>query len=63
MSIVRSSAAGLIYATLMTLGAMYREESFRQSHLLGFVFYAVAFGVVFHLLMSWIVKRKMSKKD
>ena len=61
MSILRTAVAAIIYATLMTVWAVYREAPLAGSYVLAFVIYAVIFGILFHLLMNWLARREASK--
>ncbi|MCV0382427.1 MAG: hypothetical protein K5799_03080 [Erythrobacter sp.] len=63
MSVGRTAIAAIIYASLMIAWAWHDGDPFRGSYLLGFVFYAVLFGILFHFLMKWIDRRKWSKTE
>jgi hypothetical protein len=63
VSLLRIAIAGLIYAGLMTAWAAYEGDPFRGSYMLGFVFYAVTFGVLFGLVMKLIERWSASRAD
>ncbi|GMM93213.1 hypothetical protein [Qipengyuania sp. MTN3-11] len=61
MSFVRSAIAAIVYAALMTAWAWHDRDPFRDSYLLGFLFYGLTFGIVFHVLMNWVARKDSSK--
>ena len=61
MSLIRTAIAALLYAALMTGWSAYEGEPFRGSYLLGFTFYAITFGVLFHIVM-WVIERRKAPK-
>ena len=61
MSLIRTAIAALLYAALMTGWSAYEGEPFRGSYLLGFAFYAITFGVLFHIVM-WVIEWRKAPK-
>ena len=61
MSLIRTAIAALLYAALMTGWSAYEGEPFRGAYLLGFTFYAITFGVLFHIVM-WVIERRKAPK-
>ncbi|MBB3033331.1 hypothetical protein [Alteriqipengyuania lutimaris] len=54
--------AGLLYAALMTAWNIWEYDRSLGSYLLGFVLYAVFFGVFWGGFM-WLIERRSDKRD